>query len=141
MEPGGGFVAGDDERADRRGAQGAGLLHAGGDLDRDRGDVPAAAPPRGRGGASSRRGAAGVAAPAGVVGGGKTRCPRGASSGAISMNAPEGSICKVASTKGTYVGTWEADEKGFFLDGLSEGTYIVEVNFNGQKITRRFLVI
>ena len=63
------------------------------------------------------------------------------SSGAISMNAPEGSICKVASTKGTYVGTWEADEKGFFLDGLSEGTYIVEVNFNGQKITRRFLVI
>lgn len=63
------------------------------------------------------------------------------SSGAISLNAPEGSTCKVVSTKGTYVGTWEVDESGFFLDGLSEGTYIVEVELNGQKITRRFLVI
>lgn len=63
------------------------------------------------------------------------------SSGAISMNVPEGSTCKVVSTKGTYVGTWEVDDSGFFLDGLSEGTYIVEVNLNGQKVTRRFLVI
>lgn len=63
------------------------------------------------------------------------------SSGAISMNAPEGSTCKVVSTKGTYVGTWEVDDSGFFLDGLSVGTYIVEVDFNGQKVVRRFLVI
>lgn len=63
------------------------------------------------------------------------------SSGAISMNVPEGSTCKVLSTKGTYVGTWVVDKNGFFLDGLSEGTYIVEVDLNGQKITRRFLVI
>lgn len=63
------------------------------------------------------------------------------SSGAISLNAPAGSTCKVASTKGIYVGTWEVDESGFFLDGLSVGTYIVEVTLNGQSVTRRFLVI
>lgn len=63
------------------------------------------------------------------------------SSGAISLNAPEGSTCKVVSTKGTYIGTWQVDENGFYLDGLSVGTYIVEVELNGQKVTRRFLVI
>jgi len=63
------------------------------------------------------------------------------SSGAISLNAPEGSKCKVMSTKGTYIGTWDVEQNGFFLDGLSIGTYIVEVELNGQKITRRFLVI
>lgn len=63
------------------------------------------------------------------------------SSGAISLNAPEGSTCKVVSTKGTYVGTWEVEKNGFFLDGLSVGTYIVEVKLDGQAITRRFLVI
>lgn len=63
------------------------------------------------------------------------------SSGAISLNAPEGALCKVMSTKGTYIGTWKVDENGFFLDGLSVGTYIVEVELDGQKVTRRFLVI
>ena len=63
------------------------------------------------------------------------------SSGAISLNAPEGSTCTVVSTKGTYVGKWVVDQNDFFLDGLSVGTYIVEVELNGQKVTRRFLVI
>jgi len=63
------------------------------------------------------------------------------SSGAISINAPLGAQCKVVSSKGTYVGTWNVEEDGFFLDGLSEGTYIVAVTFEGQTVTRKFLVL
>jgi hypothetical protein len=63
------------------------------------------------------------------------------SSGAISINAPFGAQCKVVSSKGTYVGTWGVQDDGFFLDGLSEGTYIVAVTFEGQTITRKFLVL
>ncbi len=63
------------------------------------------------------------------------------SSGAISLNVPKGSTCKVVSTKGTYIGTWDVEQNEFFLDGLSVGTYIVEVELDGQKVTRRFLVI
>ena len=63
------------------------------------------------------------------------------SSGAISINAPLGAQCKVVSSKGTYVGTWNVEEGGFFLDGLSDGTYIVAVTFEGQTVTRKFLVL
>lgn len=63
------------------------------------------------------------------------------SNGAISMNVPEGATCKLISTKGTYIGSWNVEGKLFYLDGLSVGSYIVVVTHNGQSITRRFLVI
>lgn len=59
----------------------------------------------------------------------------------VSINAPEGSICQVVSTAGTYVGTWEVRENGIDLNELGMGTYIAVISLNGQSIHRKFVIL
>jgi hypothetical protein len=59
----------------------------------------------------------------------------------VSINAPEGSICKIVSTNGTYVGTWEVRENGIDLKDLGMGTYIAVISLNGQSIHRKFVIL
>ncbi len=59
----------------------------------------------------------------------------------VSINAPEGSICKIVSANGTYVGTWEVRENGIDLQDLGMGTYIAVISLNGQSIHRRFVIL
>lgn len=59
----------------------------------------------------------------------------------VFINAPEGSICKVVSASGTYVGTWEVREHGIDLQDLGMGSYIALITLNGQTIHRRFVII
>ncbi len=59
----------------------------------------------------------------------------------VYINAPEGSICKVVSASGTYVGTWEVREHGIDLQDLGMGSYIALITLNGQTIHRRFVII
>lgn len=63
------------------------------------------------------------------------------SAGNVSINAPEGSICKVVSVNGTYVGTWEVRENGIDLNDLGMGTYVAIISQNGQSIHRRFVIL
>jgi len=59
----------------------------------------------------------------------------------VFINAPEGSICRVVSANGTYVGTWEVRENGIDLNDLGMGTYIAVITQNGQSIHRRFVIL
>lgn len=59
----------------------------------------------------------------------------------VSINAPEGSICKIVSASGTYVGTWEVRENGIDLNDLGTGSYIAVISMNGQSIHRRFVIL
>ncbi|MFK7786865.1 MAG: T9SS type A sorting domain-containing protein [Crocinitomicaceae bacterium] len=59
----------------------------------------------------------------------------------VSINAPEGSICKVVSAAGTYVGTWEVRENGIDINDLGIGTYIAVISLKGQSIRRRFVIL
>jgi hypothetical protein len=59
----------------------------------------------------------------------------------IFINAPEGSVCKVVSASGIYVGTWEVRERGIDLQDLGLGSYIALISLNGQTIHRRFVII
>lgn len=59
----------------------------------------------------------------------------------VIISAPEGSICRVASMNGTYVGTWEIREEGLNLQDLGSGTYIAIVTFNGESVRRRFVIL
>ena len=59
----------------------------------------------------------------------------------VFINAPEGSICQIVSSQGTYVGTWEVRERGIDLNDLGMGTYIAVITLNGQSIHRRFVIL
>lgn len=59
----------------------------------------------------------------------------------VYINAPEGSICRIVSATGTYVGTWEVREKGINLNDLGMGTYIAVITMKGQSIRRRFVIL
>ena len=59
----------------------------------------------------------------------------------IHIAAPEGAICKVFSSKGVYVGTWEIRENGLDLLGMPSGNYIVTIQQGSQKISKRFLIL
>jgi hypothetical protein len=59
----------------------------------------------------------------------------------VYINAPEGSICKIVSTSGTYVGTWEVRENGIDLNDLGMGSYIAVITLKGQSIHRRFVIL
>ncbi len=59
----------------------------------------------------------------------------------VYINAPEGSICRIVSANGTYVGTWEVREKGIDLNDLGMGTYLAVITLNGQSIHRRFVIL
>ncbi len=59
----------------------------------------------------------------------------------VSINAPEGSICKIVSANGTYVGTWEVRENGIDLNDLGTGSYIAVISMNGQSVHRRFVIL
>jgi hypothetical protein len=59
----------------------------------------------------------------------------------VFINAPEGSICKIVSAAGTYVGTWEVRENGIDLNDLGMGTYIAMISLKGQTIHRRFVIL
>ena len=59
----------------------------------------------------------------------------------IHIAAPEGSICAVFSSKGTYVGTWEIRENGLDLLGMPSGSYIVTIKQGDQKVSKRFLIL
>ncbi len=59
----------------------------------------------------------------------------------VFINAPEGSICRIVSAAGTYVGTWEVREKGIDLNDLGIGTYIATITLKGQTIHRRFVIL
>lgn len=59
----------------------------------------------------------------------------------VHVNAPEGSICKVVSAQGTYVGTWEVRESGLELTDLGTGTYFVQILLSGETVTRRFVIL
>lgn len=59
----------------------------------------------------------------------------------VFINAPEGSICRIVSASGTYVGTWEVRETGIDLNDLGMGTYIAMISLGGQTIHRRFVIL
>ncbi|MCJ8290583.1 MAG: T9SS type A sorting domain-containing protein [Crocinitomicaceae bacterium] len=59
----------------------------------------------------------------------------------VYINAPEGSICRIVSASGTYVGTWEVRENGIDLNDLGMGTYIAVITMKGQSIRRRFVIL
>ena len=63
------------------------------------------------------------------------------SQGMIFINAPAGTKCIVSSSKGTYIGTWNVEDDGFRLEGLSTGTYIVVIKDGEQAVTRKFIVL
>ena len=59
----------------------------------------------------------------------------------IHVAAPEGSICTVFSSKGTYVGTWEIRENGLDLLEMPSGSYIVTIRQGDQKVSKRFIIL
>ena len=59
----------------------------------------------------------------------------------VFINAPEGSICRIVSAAGTYVGTWEVRGNGIDLNDLGMGTYIAVITLKGQSIRRRFVIL
>jgi hypothetical protein len=59
----------------------------------------------------------------------------------VYINAPEGSICKVVSATGTYVGTWEVRDNGIDINDLGMGTYIAVISHKGESIRRRFVIL
>lgn len=59
----------------------------------------------------------------------------------IHIAAPEGAICTVISSNGTYVGTWETREEGLDLLGMPSGNYIVTIRQGDQIITKRFIIL
>ena len=63
------------------------------------------------------------------------------SQGNIHLDAPEGAICKIVSSKGTYLGTWEVREEGLELMDLPLGTYIATVKVGELTTIRKFLVL
>ena len=59
------------------------------------------------------------------------------SQGVVHIEAPNGATCRVISTNGTYVGTWEVGINGLDLTDLPTGNYIATVSYNSiNRITR-----
>lgn len=63
------------------------------------------------------------------------------SQGYIHLDAPEGAICKIVSSKGTYLGTWEIREAGLELMDLPMGSYVATVKVGELTTIRKFLVL
>lgn len=63
------------------------------------------------------------------------------SQGYLHLDAPEGAICKIVSTKGTYLGTWEIRGKGLELMDLPLGSYIATIKVGELTTIRKFLVL
>lgn len=63
------------------------------------------------------------------------------SSGPVHVDAPKGATCRVFSSAGTYVGTWEVSENGLDLVDLPTGIFIAAVNYNGIKRTSRIVIL
>lgn len=59
----------------------------------------------------------------------------------VVVSAPEGAICEVVSMKGTYVGTWEIRGEGLRLEELGQGVYVANILYEGQRVTRRFVIL
>lgn len=59
----------------------------------------------------------------------------------VVVSAPEGAICIVHSSSGTYVGTWEIRGEGLQLDELGSGVFIAQITYGGEAITKRFVIL
>ena len=63
------------------------------------------------------------------------------SNGPVHIDAPEGAVCQVYSSSGTYVGTWDIGKGGLDLVHLPSGIFIAAVSYNGMKRTSRIVVL
>lgn len=63
------------------------------------------------------------------------------SQGNVHIDAPEGAICQLVSSSGSYIGTWEVREKGIDFESLPTGSYIVTINFNQSMESTMFVVL
>lgn len=63
------------------------------------------------------------------------------SQGYLQLDAPEGAICTIVSTKGTYLGTWEIRKNGLELMDLPLGSYIATIKVGELSTIRKFLVL
>jgi len=62
-------------------------------------------------------------------------------SGPVKIQAPKGAICRIVSTKGTYVGTWTLESGELQLEDMPLGTYIIHVDYDDVHLQRRLLVL
>lgn len=63
------------------------------------------------------------------------------SDGPIQIDAPVGSICKMVSLNGDYVGSWKVAEGGIRIDSLEPGKYIIETTFKGKTTTKKIIIL
>lgn len=61
--------------------------------------------------------------------------------GQIHIQAPEGAICRIVTSDGIYIGTWEIRESGLDLEELPSGNYVVQLKIENRIVVRRFLVL
>lgn len=63
------------------------------------------------------------------------------SRGNVHISAPSGSLCKIDSSNGTYIGTWEVNHAGLDVEGLPMGSYIITISFNQELTLKRLIVL
>jgi len=63
------------------------------------------------------------------------------SPGLVHIDAPNGAVCQVFSSSGTYVGTWTVHEYGLSLSDLPSGSYITTVTYNQISRVNRLVIL
>ena len=63
------------------------------------------------------------------------------SQGNLHIDAPKGATCKIVSTKGVYVGTWEVEENGLDIADLPTGSYIASIRIGNRMTSKKILVL
>ena len=63
------------------------------------------------------------------------------SRGLVNIEAPNGAICQIYSSMGTYVGTWTVYENGLALSDLPSGSYISTVSYNNINRINRIVIL
>ena len=63
------------------------------------------------------------------------------SQGNLHIEAPNGSVCTIVSTKGVYVGAWKIEEAGLDITGLPTGSYIATIRKGEKMSSKKILVL